>query len=68
VKKINHNIKDSIGKENSINNLIYYLSKISNKSLTNTEFNNTSTGEIKRIIKSLKLKIHMTMMKSLQKY
>ena len=67
-EKINHNIKHSRGKDNSIDNPKYYLSKISNKSFTNIKFNNTSTGEIKRIIKSLKLKIHMVMMTSLQKY
>jgi hypothetical protein len=64
-EKINHGIKLSSGKDNSINNP-KYLSKISNKSFTNIKFNNTSTREIKRIIKSLKLKICMAMMKSLQ--
>ena len=40
----------------------------SNKSFTNIKFNNPSIREITRIMKSLKLKIHLAMMKSLQKY
>ena len=68
VKKIDHNIKHSSGKDNIINNPKYYLAKISNKPFTNIKFNNTSTREIGRIINSLKLKTHMAMMKSLQKY
>ena len=44
---MNSNIKHSSGKDNSINNPKYYLSKMSNKSLTNIKFSNTSTREIK---------------------
>lgn len=55
-EKISHNIKHSSGKDNSINNPKYYLSKISIIPFTNIKFNNISTGGTERIINSLKLK------------
>jgi hypothetical protein len=55
-KKINHNIEHSSGKDNRINNPIYYLPKLSNKPFTKMKFNNTTTSETEIIVNSLKLK------------
>jgi hypothetical protein len=67
-ERLNHNVKHSSGKNNSINNPKYYVSEISNKPFANIKFNNTSTRKIGRIINSLKINTHMPVMKSQQKY
>jgi hypothetical protein len=53
MQSIRHNdTKDTSDNKNSM----YYLSKISHNSFPNIKFNNTSTKEIERIIKSIRVK------------
>jgi hypothetical protein len=67
-EKIVQSIRHSDTEDTSDNkNPMYYLSKISHNPFPNIKFNNTSTKEIERIIKSVRVKNSHGMMELVQK-